>query len=65
MPNNLRAYRHAAGLTVAKLAELSGVPYRSIQDYEAEKMQLVNVHVLRRLVAVLGCTIDDLVPPTD
>lgn len=34
---NIKARRLARGLTQKRLAELSGVPYRTIQDLEAGK----------------------------
>lgn len=65
MRNNLKSIRLAAGLTQRSLAAAAGVSWRAIQNYENGARPLESISVIRRLAAVLGCTIDDLVPPTD
>ena len=60
MKNKLAEVRNAKGISQAKLAELSGVPRRTIQDWEAQKFE-PGVYKLYRVAQVLGCTIEDLI----
>lgn len=57
----LRDLRQKAGLSQQKLAELSGVPRRTIQDWERLRVSPTVVDNLRRLAKVLDCTIDELI----
>ena len=38
--NTLRKFRHAQGLTLKQLSELSGVPVRAIQKYEGGEYKI-------------------------
>ena len=59
MKNKLAEVRNAAGISQAKLAELSGVPRRTIQDWEAQKFE-PGVYKLYKVAQVLSCNIEDL-----
>lgn len=54
----LREIRTHKGLSVPQLAELSGVPRRTIQDLEARDDGRVST--LIRLADALGVTLDEL-----
>lgn len=54
----LREIRTHKGLSVPQLAELSGVPRRTIQDLEARNDGRVST--LIRLADALGVTLDEL-----
>ena len=59
---NLKRIRKETKITQAKLAELSGVNLRMIQDYEQGRKPIngaaaVTVH---RLATVLDCTVEEL-----
>lgn len=41
--NTLRKFRHAQGLTLKQLSELSGVPMRAIQKYEGGEYEIGNM----------------------
>lgn len=60
MQNRVAEVRQAAGLSQAKLADLSGVPRRTIQDWEAQKFE-PGAYKLYRVAKVLGCNTDDLI----
>lgn len=60
---NLRLYRQKAGLSQRELSEQSGVPLRTIQQYEQRQKNINNAQV-RSLVAlakVLCCDADELI----
>ena len=58
----LQAIRKSRHLTQHALAEMSGINYRSLQDYEQghKKLSAASGDVLLRLATVLGCGIPDL-----
>lgn len=58
----LQKMRVGQGLSQSKLAELSGVPIRTIQHYEQEKRPIdgARLHTLCELCIVLGCKIEDI-----
>lgn len=55
---NLRKIRMEQGLSVPKLAELSGVPRRTIQ--EIENRDDCRVSTAKQLAKALGITLDEL-----
>ncbi len=59
---NLQALRKARKLTAQKLADASGVPLRTIQDYELGRSQ-PGWWAMLRLCRALGVTPDSLLPP--
>lgn len=58
--NNLRNLRKARGLSIAKLHELTGIPVRSLEDWDAEKRLLQSYHRIKALSEVLDCDMDAL-----
>ena len=60
----LREIRCSRNLSQRELSKLSGVNFRSLQDYEQGHKQLASASydVLFRLSTVLGCTMEELVP---
>lgn len=60
---NLKRIRKAAGLSQAKLAEVSGVNLRMIQFYEqgAKDINKAEVLTVYRLANALNCTVEDLI----
>lgn len=54
----LREYRLASGLSVPKLAELSGVPRRTIQDIEKRGDCMLSTAL--KLAKALDITLDEL-----
>ena len=56
--NNLRNLRKTKGLTIPKLSELTGIPVRTIEDYESEKSQITYYHRLNAFCKALDCDID-------
>lgn len=65
MQNNLKRLRQAAGLTQKALAEATGIPLRTIQDWEDFRRRLTDIYILRQLADTLNCSIDDIVPGED
>lgn len=56
----LKQRRKEAGLTQKQLAELSGVPWRTIRNWEDHVTEPM-AKPLKRVADVLGCTVDDLI----
>lgn len=63
--NNLRNLRKAAGYTIKQLHELTGIPVRSLEDWDAEKRQIQSYHRIKALSAVLRCDMDNLMTKTE
>lgn len=61
--SNLKTIRKNAGLSQNELAELSGVPLRTIQQYEQRKKNINNAKAvyLIMLAKALVCNVDDLI----
>lgn len=57
--NKLKELRLSAKLTQEKLAELSGISIRTIQDYE-QGAKISYVSNLYRLAKALKCTMEEL-----
>lgn len=60
---NLKLLRQSAGLSQSKLAELSGVPVRTIQQYEQRQKNInkAQAEYLIRLAQTLRCEAADLI----
>ena len=56
----LKKKRKEAGLTQKQLAEKSGVPLRTIQNWEDHVNEPL-ARPLKKVAEVLGCRVDDLV----
>ena len=55
--------RQARELTQAGLAKLTGIPFRTIQDYCQGRKKILNVSIDRvyKLAKALGCKMEDLI----
>lgn len=60
MQNRIAVARKNAGLTQKALSELSGIPKRTIEDWEAQKSE-PSAFKLYRVAKVLNCSMDDLI----
>ncbi|MDE5753740.1 MAG: helix-turn-helix transcriptional regulator [Oscillospiraceae bacterium] len=62
MTNNIKEMREKKGLTRKELAELSGVHYKKVTDYENQYVHTENITVgnLYKIAQALECKIDDL-----
>ena len=60
---NLKRMRQKAGFSQSELAELSGVPVRTIQQYEQRQKNInkAQVEYLLMLAQALCCRVEDLV----
>ena len=58
--NNLRNIRKQRGYTIKQLHEKTGIPVRTIEDWEAEKRQIQFYHRIKLLASVLECSVDEL-----
>ena len=56
----LKEKRAEAGLSQKRLAKLSGVSFRTIQDWERKGTGRAVVGKLAKVARVLGCKVDDL-----
>lgn len=59
--NELKGRRMEAGLSQRKLADLSGVSFRTIQDWERWGTDRARVGQLKKVAASLGCDVRDLI----
>lgn len=59
---NLKLLRHQAGLTQKQLADLSGIPLRTIQQYEQRRKNInkAQAEYLIMLARSLSCEAEDL-----
>ena len=64
---NLKLLRQKAGLSQRELAEMSGVPMRTIQQYEQRQKNITKAKAeyLVMVAKVLCCTVDDLIEKTE
>ena len=58
--NKVQEVRKAAGVTQKALAEQSGVPKRTIEEWEAQRVE-PSAYKLYRVAKVLNCSMDDLI----
>ena len=60
---NLKSFRQKAALSQSELAEISGIPVRTIQQYEQKQKDInsAKVQTLVILAKVLSCRIEDLI----
>ena len=64
---NLKLLRKKAGLSQRKLADLSSVPVRTIQQYEQRQKNInkAQAEYLVMLAKVLCCEVEDLMEKTE
>ena len=58
--NNLRNLRKRKGISIPKLHEMTGIPLRTLEDWDAEKRQIQAYHRVKILAAALECTMDEV-----
>lgn len=61
-PTNLEKARRAAGLSREKLAELSGIPWGTIKEYEQGRNNINNAraHIVVDLAEALGVPVQQI-----
>ena len=57
----LREIRTAKGMTLTQVAELTNIPYRTLQDIESGKIEKTKYENLYLVADALGCSVDELV----
>lgn len=64
---NLKTFRELKGISRKELADLTGVSFRSIQDYEQGHKDLssAKADTLLKMARVLDCTMEDLISEVD
>lgn len=67
MSDNLRTLRELKGLSRKELADLVGISFRTIQDYEQghKKLSSAKSETLLKMSEVIGCTMEDLISDKD
>lgn len=63
--NNVREKRMEKGLTQSELAKKSGVPVRTIQDWEYGVKPATNVYQIHKVAKALGCKIEHIIDFTE
>ena len=58
--NNLKNLRKEKGYSLRQLNEMTGIPFRTLEDWDNEKRQIQAYHRIKALSAVLECDMDDL-----
>lgn len=57
----LREIRTAKGMTLTQVAELTNIPYRTLQDIESGKIEKTKYENLYLVADALDCSVDELV----
>lgn len=58
--NNIKNIRESRGVSRSELHRLTGIPVRTLEDLEFNKIITVKYHRLKKIAEVLNCTVDDL-----
>lgn len=58
--NNIRNIRLSKGITMKELHNRTGIPLRTLEDWEHDKAIPTQYHRLKKLAEVLNCSIEDL-----
>lgn len=56
----LKDIRKEKGWSIRELARRSGIPYRTIENWEHTGIEQARAGKLKKVTDALGCTIDDL-----
>ena len=59
--NNIKQLRQNLDMSRAELSKQSGVPARTIDDWENNRRKPRDVYQLKKIADVLGCYIEDLI----
>ena len=57
--NNLRNLRKAKGLSLADISKATGIPVRSLEDWDSEKRTINAYHRIKRLAKLLDVSVDE------
>lgn len=58
--NNLRNIRKRKGISLKQLHEMTGIPFRTLEDWDGEKRQIQSYHRVKMLAGALDSSMDDL-----
>ena len=58
--NNLKNLRSKRELSIKALSNLTGIPSRTLEDWESEKRQIRDYHRMKFLAKFFGVTVDEL-----
>lgn len=61
MGEKIIAWRTARGLSMSQFAELAGVSKQTLSYIESGKRTNIQARTLKKIAAVMGCTLDFLV----
>ncbi|RGH26125.1 helix-turn-helix domain-containing protein [Anaerostipes sp. AF04-45] len=61
MKNNIKKYIDKKGMNMKQTSELSGVPYRTLQNWVDGTRIPRDVYQIEKLARALDCTIYDLI----
>ena len=61
MGEKIIAWRMARGLSMSQFAELAGVSKQTLRYIESGKRTNIQAGTLKKIAAVMGCTLDFLV----
>ena len=59
--NNIKELREKAGLSRTELAEISEVPYRTLENWEKGTRKPLNIYQLKKVADALKCTVEELI----
>lgn len=59
--NNIKQLRQNLSMSRAELSKQSGVPARTVDDWENGRRKPRDVYQLKKIADVLGCYIEDLI----
>ena len=59
--NNIKQLRQNLNMSRVELSKQSGVPARTIDDWENGRRKPRDVYQLKKIADVLGCYIEDLI----
>ena len=61
----LQQMREAQGYSRAAFARATGIPLRTLEDWDAQRYAPTNVYQLLKAARVLGCHIEDIIEETE
>ncbi len=63
--NNIRKIREEKKVNRSQLSRISGVPLRTLEDWESGRNKPTDVYQLLKIAHVLECSVEDLVSLDD
>jgi len=58
--NNIKNMREKAEISRLELHRMTGIPLRTLEDWEFDKVQPKHYHRLKSIAKILDCSIDEL-----